>query len=92
MNSRFNIHKVPPIEFSFFLEELGLTRREVDVLEWVARGKTNKEIGMILDIKPRTVAKHLANIYIKFGVTSRTAAVLHFLEKIQSRLQIPNTF
>jgi len=65
------------------LEEKGLTRREVEVLEWVARGKTNNEIGLILAISPRTASKHLEHIYTKLGVESRTAAVVQFLEMIQ---------
>ena len=65
------------------MEEKGLTRREIEVLEWVARGKTNTEIGMILHISPRTASKHLEHIYTKLGVESRTAAVVTFLEMIQ---------
>jgi PAS domain-containing protein len=41
------------------LEALGLTSREAEILRWVARGKTNAEIGTILSISVRTVAKHL---------------------------------
>jgi len=70
------------------LEEKGLTRREVEVLEWVARGKTNNEIGLILTISPRTASKHLEHIYTKLGVESRTAAVVQFLEMIQQSREI----
>lgn len=70
------------------LEEKGLTRREVEVLEWVARGKTNNEIGLILSISPRTASKHLEHIYTKLGVESRTAAVVQFLEMIQQSRQV----
>ena len=70
------------------LEEKGLTRREVEVLEWVARGKTNNEIGLILEISPRTASKHLEHIYTKLGVESRTAAVVQFLEMIQQSRQV----
>ena len=52
----------------------GLSRREAQVLVWVARGKTNKEIGVILELSPRTVQKHLEHIYQKIGVETRTAA------------------
>ena len=52
----------------------GLSPREVQVLDWVARGKTNKEIGVILELSPRTVQKHLEHIYRKIHVESRTAA------------------
>ncbi len=55
-------------------EPLGLTRRETDVLQWVAEGKTNSEIGIILGMSPRTVQKHLEHIFEKLGVETRTAA------------------
>lgn len=70
------------------LEEKGLTPREVEVLEWVARGKTNNEIGLILAISPRTASKHLEHIYTKLGVESRTAAVVQFLELIQHTREV----
>ena len=56
------------------LEPVGLTRREAQVLSWVGQGKTNAEIGTILGISPRTVAKHLELIFSKLGVENRTAA------------------
>jgi DNA-binding CsgD family transcriptional regulator len=40
----------------------------------VSQGKTNKEIGVILELSPRTVQKHLEHIYQKMGVESRTGA------------------
>lgn len=55
-----------------------LTRREMDVLEWVARGKTNRDVAEILGMSPRTVNKHLEHIYEKLGVETRTAAVAQF--------------
>ncbi len=51
-----------------------LTTREVEVLLWVAKGKTNKDIGEILGTSPRTVNKHLEHIYVKLGVETRAAA------------------
>jgi DNA-binding CsgD family transcriptional regulator len=51
-----------------------LTQREIEVLMWVARGKTNKDIADILGMSPRTVNKHLEHIYVKLGVETRTAA------------------
>lgn len=57
------------------LEAFGLTRREVEVLQWVAQGKTNIEIGIILEISAETVRKHLQHIFEKLGVGTRTAAV-----------------
>ena len=51
-----------------------LTLREREVLHWLARGKTNAEIGAILGISAATVGKHLEHIYPKLGVENRTAA------------------
>ena len=52
----------------------GLTTREAQVLEWLAKGKTNRDIGEILGLSPRTVNKHLEHIYEKLGVETRSAA------------------
>jgi len=60
-----------PAEFS---SELGLTTREGEVLSWLAKGKTNRDIAQILGLSPRTVDKHLEQIYAKLGVENRTAA------------------
>jgi DNA-binding NarL/FixJ family response regulator len=58
--------------------ELGLrfclTQREAEVLLWLSRGKTNRDIGEILGMAPRTVNKHLEHIFEKLGVETRTAA------------------
>jgi DNA-binding CsgD family transcriptional regulator len=51
-----------------------LTVREREVLTWIARGKSNAEIGAILGISSATVGKHLEHIYPKLGVENRTAA------------------
>lgn len=51
-----------------------LTLREREVLRWLARGKSNAEIGAILGISAATVGKHLEHIYPKLGVENRTAA------------------
>jgi len=58
----------------------GLTFREAEILMWISRGKTNKEIGMILDCSPRTVNKHLEHIFEKLGVVTRAAAVTKVLQ------------
>jgi DNA-binding CsgD family transcriptional regulator len=52
----------------------GLTPREVEVLAWVAQGKTSAETALIIGIRPRTVDKHLERIFTKLGVENRTAA------------------
>lgn len=52
----------------------GLTPREIEVLRQVANGGTNKQVADALVISEKTVARHLANIYLKLGVSTRTAA------------------
>lgn len=54
---------------------LGLTPREVEVLGLLAAGQANKEIARALGVSPNTVKTHLARLYEKLGVTSRTAAI-----------------
>jgi len=56
------------------LDQYQLTPRELDVLLWVAKGKTNRDIAEILGMSPRTVNKHLEHIYVKLGVETRSAA------------------
>ena len=51
-----------------------LTQREAEVLHWVSKGKTNRDIGDILGTSPRTVNKHLEHVFEKLGVETRTAA------------------
>lgn len=53
-----------------------LTLREKEVLNWLAKGKSNHDIAVIMQIKVCTVKKHLENIYQKIGVENRTSAVL----------------
>jgi len=53
----------------------GLTDREAEILAWVARGKTNQEIAVLLVVSPHTVRKHLEHAYQKLRVHTRTAAV-----------------
>jgi DNA-binding CsgD family transcriptional regulator len=55
--------------------QFGLSRRETEILRWVAQGKTNPEIGTILSISPRTVQKHLERVYNRLGVENRHAAM-----------------
>jgi DNA-binding CsgD family transcriptional regulator len=55
----------------------GLTRREVEVLRLIARGKANRAIAGELHLSERTVHRHVSNIFTKLGVDSRTAAVAY---------------
>jgi DNA-binding CsgD family transcriptional regulator len=61
------------------LAALPLTRREREVLAILTAGKTNDEIGTVLEISPRTVQKHLEHIFDKLGVETRMAAALRAL-------------
>jgi DNA-binding NarL/FixJ family response regulator len=56
------------------LREFSLTSREAEVLMWLSRGKPNRDIGEILNISPRTVNKHLEQVFVKLGVENRAAA------------------
>ena len=51
-----------------------LTAREAEVLSWLSKGKANRDIAQILGLSPRTIDKHLEQIYAKLGVENRTAA------------------
>lgn len=64
------------------LRVLGLSDRETEALYWVAQGKSNAEIAIILGISPRTVDKHLQAIYARLGVETRTQAALIAIEKL----------
>jgi DNA-binding CsgD family transcriptional regulator len=57
-----------------------LTAREREVLHWIAQGKANAEIGMILSLSTRTIEKHAENIFRKLGVENRNAAALSALQ------------
>jgi DNA-binding NarL/FixJ family response regulator len=59
----------------------GLTEREAEVLRLVAAGKTNREIAAVLVLSDKTVARHLANIFAKLGLSSRTAAAAYAFER-----------
>lgn len=54
--------------------EVPLTPRETEVLSWLAKGKTNRDIADILGMSHRTVNKHLEHIFVKLGVETRSAA------------------
>jgi len=55
-------------------DHLGLTPRQGEVLYWIAEGKSNEEIGLILGAKVRTIAKHVEQIFVRIGVENRATA------------------
>ncbi|MPY92712.1 MAG: hypothetical protein GEV08_06455 [Acidimicrobiia bacterium] len=59
----------------------GLTDREVDVLRLIARGRTNRGVAAELHLSPKTVGRHIENLYGKIGVSSRAAAALFAMEE-----------
>jgi len=74
-----NFSSAKPLE-----KELGLTPRVAEVLLWLAQGKTNSEIGMILGNAESTVKKQVLEIFEALGVETRTAATLRALEVLSS--------
>lgn len=57
-------------------QSFGLTPRESEVLLWIARGKSNRDIAEILSLSPRTVNKHLEQVFSKLGVENRASAAV----------------
>ena len=58
----------------------GLTDREVEVLRLIARGRSNRQVAEQLVISPKTVGRHVENLYAKLGVSSRAAAAVRAME------------
>jgi DNA-binding CsgD family transcriptional regulator len=79
-------HACKPVENNARMLEAGreLTAREHDVLRLVCSGATNREIGLTLAISQRTVQAHLAHIFDKLGVHTRTAAAGIFQERART--------
>lgn len=65
-------------------QHFGLTQRESEVLLWIARGKSNRDIGEILGLSPRTVNKHLEQVYTKLGVENRASAAIKAIQAMQA--------
>lgn len=63
-----------------------LSARELEVLELVARGASNREVGRSLHVSEATVKSHLIHVFTKLGVSDRTAAVTTALERGLIRL------
>lgn len=72
-----------PSEQQILQEAFQLTTRESEVLVWLARGKSNAEIAIILDISPRTINTHLVQIFRKLGVENRTTAAILTLKQLE---------
>ncbi|HEX2108775.1 MAG TPA: response regulator transcription factor [Rubrobacteraceae bacterium] len=68
-------------------EEEGLSTREIEVLELVAHGTSNKEIAKQLWVSETTVKSHMLHIFDKLSVTDRTAAVTEALKRGIIRLE-----
>ena len=78
-------------EEGFLMDDLStLTKRELSVLELVARGKPNKAIAFQLGISENTVEKHLGHIYAKLNVKCRTEAAICFLSSRTKLTEIRN--
>ncbi len=65
-----------PNQDEILRQHFSLTNREAEVLLWIAKGKSNRDIGEILGLSPRTVNKHLEQIYTKLGVENRASAAV----------------
>jgi DNA-binding NarL/FixJ family response regulator len=72
----------PDFSSSKPLEELGLTPREAEVLLWVAQGKSNPEVAMILGAAENTIRVHLSHLFEKLGADNRHALAFLALEKL----------
>ncbi|HTJ56642.1 MAG TPA: response regulator transcription factor [Devosiaceae bacterium] len=65
-------------------QHFALTLRESEVLLWIAQGKSNRDVGDILGLSPRTVNKHLEQIYTKLGVENRASAAIRATQALSS--------
>ena len=73
----------PSAEETLLKERLSVTAREAEVLLWISRGKANRDIAQILGLSPKTVNKHLEQIYAKLGVENRAAAAAQAVRALQ---------
>jgi DNA-binding response OmpR family regulator/DNA-binding CsgD family transcriptional regulator len=73
-------------EEAFLRQYLSLTTREAEVLIWIARGKSNRDISDILGISPRTVNKHLEQVFTKLGVENRASAAALAVRALATRV------
>ena len=61
-------------------KDFGLSKRQLEVARWIGEGKSNAEIALILGISPRTVQKHIENIFEKMDVQNRVAIARRLLD------------
>lgn len=72
-----------PVSLSYStLKELGLSKRETEIIVWMFRDKSNLEISQILNLSHRTVQKHCENIYSKLDVNNRAAAITKIFQEM----------
>lgn len=71
-------------QINAILLEFKLTQREAEVLYWLAKGKTNRDIGDIIGASAATVKKHLERVFSKLGVETRTAAAAMVMNRINA--------
>lgn len=67
------------------LLDLGLTPRQAEVAYWVAQGKTNPEIALILGASPRTIDKHMERILARLGVENRASLIVATAERLRAK-------
>ncbi len=67
------------------LLDLGLTPRQAEVAYWVAQGKTNPEIAVILGASPRTIDKHMERILARLGVENRASLIVATAERLRAK-------
>lgn len=74
------MYRVPGVEPAGDEEMSILTRRQREIMDWIAEGKTSAEAAIILGISPRTVEKHLEAVFQRLGVENRIAAMRRYLD------------
>ncbi|AZV37694.1 response regulator transcription factor [Komagataeibacter xylinus] len=79
------ISRQPLVPQRILQDRLGLSAREAEVLLWISRGKTSRDIADILQVSPRTIDKHIEQIYNKTGLSTRAAAAATASRLLQER-------
>ena len=83
---RLGLHD-PRREDEILAHRFALTAREAEVLLWIARGKSNRDVAEILDLSPRTVNKHLETVFSKLGVENRASAAVLAIRALDERAE-----